>query len=257
MSTLPQYYTILNIQSTATAEDIRAAYRRESLKTHPDRLSPKAPADERRRATERFQAVADAYYVLSDPHRRAEYDRLFRSRPASEFTGPTADEDEQERASSNFFDEFARFFTEATGGAAGGAGAATGADSGVGSGASTPAGEKPTPAADGPDAPGASGRARRPDANRVFGDVFEELLEPEVAHVHKTWSWVGGAAGAALGYIVANIPGAVAGGFAGNRIGAIRDAKGKSVAEVFARLPSSQKAQILKALAFKVLGSMQ
>ncbi|TXT15933.1 hypothetical protein VHUM_00436 [Vanrija humicola] len=224
MSTLPQ--------------DIRAAYRRESLKTHPDRLSPKAPADERRRATERFQAVADAYYVLSDPHRRAEYDRLFRSRPASAFTSPTADEDEQDAASSNFFAEFAKFFTEATG--ANG----TGADSGVGSGASTPGGEKPTPA-DGAPAPGG-----------VFGDVFEELLEPEVAHVHKTWSWVGGAAGAALGYIVGNIPGAVAGGFAGNRIGAIRDAKGKSVAEVFARLPSSQKAQILKALAFKVLGSM-
>ncbi|WOO76706.1 putative J domain-containing protein3 [Vanrija pseudolonga] len=250
MSTLPQ-----NIQSTATAEDIRAAYRRESLKTHPDRLSPKAPAEERRRATERFQAVADAYYVLSDPHRRAEYDRLFRSRPASAFTSPTADEDEQDQASSNFFAEFARFFTEATNASASGSGAP---DSGVDSGASTPAGgEKPTPASDGPQAPGASGRTRRPDANRVFGDVFEELLEPEVAHVHKTWSWVGGAAGAALGYIVANIPGAVAGGFAGNRIGAIRDAKGKSVAEVFARLPSSQKAQILKALAFKVLGSMQ
>jgi hypothetical protein len=84
---------------------------------------------------------------------------------------------------------------------------------------------------------------------------------------------VGGAGGAALGYIVANVPGAVAGGFAGNRLGAIRDAKGRSVAQVFSGLGSSQKAevrrpptcldrqselmtQILRALAFKVLGSM-
>lgn len=45
-------------------------------------------------------------------------------------------------------------------------------------------------------------------------------------------------------------------GFAGNRLGAIRDAKGKSVASVFTGLEASQKAEILKALAFKVLGTM-
>ena len=37
-------------------------------------------------------------------------------------------------------------------------------------------------------------------------------LAPEVAHVRPWWSWVGGASGAALGYIVANVPGAIAGG---------------------------------------------
>ena len=47
-----------------------------------------------------------------------------------------------------------------------------------------------------------------------------------------------------MGYIVANIPGAVAGGFAGNRLGAVRDAKGKSVAQVFAGLESSKKAEV-------------
>lgn len=35
-------------------EEIRTAYKRESLKTHPDKLSPKASAEERRRYTERF-----------------------------------------------------------------------------------------------------------------------------------------------------------------------------------------------------------
>lgn len=45
------------------------------------------------------------------------------------------------------------------------------------------------------------------------------------------------------------------GAFAGNRLGAIRDAKGKSVAAVFSELGGDQKAQILRALAMKVLGS--
>lgn len=40
----------------------------------------------------------------------------------------------------------------------------------------------------------------------------DNSLEPEVANVHHRWRWVGGAAGAALGYIIGNIPGAVAGG---------------------------------------------
>lgn len=46
-----------------------------------------------------------------------------------------------------------------------------------------------------------------------------------------------------MGYIVANVPGAVAGGFAGNRLGAVRDAKGKSVAQVFSGMESSKKAE--------------
>ncbi|KAK4687675.1 hypothetical protein P7C73_g2446, partial [Tremellales sp. Uapishka_1] len=203
------------------SDEIRQAYKRESLKTHPDRLPQKATPQERRKATERFQAVADAYYVLSDPSRRAEYDSLFRSRPSTAFRDDSASEFEQEQASSSFFDNFSSFFKNATGSAG-------------------DAGEK----------------RERPDANGVFGDVFEEMLAPEVAHVRPWWSWVGGAAGGALGYVVANVPGAVAGGFAGNRLGAIRDAKGKSVAQVFSGLGSSQKAEILRALAFKVLGSM-
>lgn len=85
------------------------------------------------------------------------------------------------------------------------------------------------------------------------------------------WTWLGTMCGAGIGFIVANLPGSVAGGVAGNRLGAIRDAKGKSVAVVFASLGGEQKAQvclhlsdiefmstmkkILRALAMKVLGS--
>jgi len=96
---------------------------------------------------------------------------------------------------------------------------------------------------------------QRPNADRVFGDVFEDLLRPEVERHLPLWTWLGAACGAGLGYITANVPGLVVGAYAGNRLGAVRDAKGKSVAAVFAGLGGAQKAEILRALALKVLGT--
>ena len=49
----------------------------------------------------------------------------------------------------------------------------------------------------------------------------------------KFWSMVGGLSGGAMGSIVANFPGMLAGAVAGNRLGAVRDARGKSVYSVF------------------------
>jgi len=69
MSDFPDYYAILGVSRTAATEEIRTAYKRESLRTHPDRLA-NATAAEKRKATERFQVIADAYFVLSDPERR-------------------------------------------------------------------------------------------------------------------------------------------------------------------------------------------
>lgn len=71
----------------------------------------------------------------------------------------------------------------------------------------------------------------------------------------RFWSIVGGASGGAIGFIVANLPGAVAGAVAGNRLGAVRDTKGKSVYEVFQELPQSEKAALLSNLAAKVFAS--
>lgn len=58
---------------------LAAAHKRPiKYSTHPDRLT-KATASEKKIATEQFQAVADAYFVLSDKTRRSEYDMLARS----------------------------------------------------------------------------------------------------------------------------------------------------------------------------------
>lgn len=53
------------------------------------------------------------------------------------------------------------------------------------------------------------------------------------APTSKFWGMIGGLSGGAMGFIVANFPGMLAGAVAGNRLGAVRDAKGKSVYEVY------------------------
>ncbi|KAI0273294.1 DnaJ domain-containing protein [Russula aff. rugulosa BPL654] len=108
MASFPDYYAILDIPKNASTEDVRQAYRRESLKTHPDRLF-NASTEEKKAATEKFQAVADAYYVLSDPQRRSDYDRLSSSKSSSERTSDP-------NASSNFFRMFSGMFANSAAG---------------------------------------------------------------------------------------------------------------------------------------------
>ncbi|KAF3942166.1 hypothetical protein ABW19_dt0208134 [Dactylella cylindrospora] len=66
------YYTILGVSVSATQEEIRKAYKIQSLKTHPDRVSVNDPSRPER--TRQFQKVQEAYYTLSDSARRREYD---------------------------------------------------------------------------------------------------------------------------------------------------------------------------------------
>ncbi|KAL0633532.1 hypothetical protein Q9L58_007564 [Maublancomyces gigas] len=108
--------------------------------------------------------------------------------------------------------------------------------------------------------------APHPDANwedSQFSDVFEEMMREEgfaesngaqdAAPTKSFWGIVGGLSGGALGFIVGNVPGLLAGAVAGNRLGSVRDAKGKSVFEVFQELPQSDRAKLLSDLAAKVL----
>lgn len=62
------YYKVLEIKKNANAADIKKAYRKLSLKYHPD----KNPSDD---ASSKFAEIATAYSVLSDADKRKIYDR--------------------------------------------------------------------------------------------------------------------------------------------------------------------------------------
>lgn len=63
------YYKVLGLEKSASAEDIRKAYRKLARKYHPD-LNPNDAA-----AKTKFQQVNEANEVLSDPEKRAKYDK--------------------------------------------------------------------------------------------------------------------------------------------------------------------------------------
>jgi molecular chaperone DnaJ len=65
------YYEILGVERTATAEQIKSAYRKSALKWHPDR-NP----DNKTEAEHNFRQCSEAYTVLSDPQKRSIYDRF-------------------------------------------------------------------------------------------------------------------------------------------------------------------------------------
>ena len=64
------YYEVLAVTRTATAEEIKSAYRKAALKWHPDRNPEQKEA-----AETKFREATEAYSVLSDPQKRAAYDR--------------------------------------------------------------------------------------------------------------------------------------------------------------------------------------
>ena len=63
------YYKILGVARTATAEDIKKSYRRLARKYHPD-------VSKEKNAEEKFKELQEAYEVLKDPEKRAAYDQL-------------------------------------------------------------------------------------------------------------------------------------------------------------------------------------
>ena len=64
------YYEVLEVSKTATAEEIKKAYRKKAIQYHPDRN----PGD--KKAEEMFKEAAEAYDVLSNPEKRARYDQF-------------------------------------------------------------------------------------------------------------------------------------------------------------------------------------
>jgi molecular chaperone DnaJ len=70
MAAKRDFYDILGVDRSASAEEIKKAYRRTAIKYHPD----KNPGD--KEAEEKFKEAAEAYEVLSNPDKKARYDRF-------------------------------------------------------------------------------------------------------------------------------------------------------------------------------------
>ena len=96
------YYDLLGLDSEATAEEIKKAYRRLAHQYHPDK-NPDNP-----RAEEFFKRISEAYQTLQDPQKRAAYDR-FGPSPAGMRSGRPGQPDEfffRQEAINDFFDDF-------------------------------------------------------------------------------------------------------------------------------------------------------
>ncbi len=70
MTTKRDFYEILEVNKTASAEELKKAYRKQAIRFHPD----KNPGD--KESEEKFKEAAEAYEILSDPDKRQRYDQF-------------------------------------------------------------------------------------------------------------------------------------------------------------------------------------
>ncbi len=72
MTSKRDYYEILGVSKDASVDEIKTAYRKLAMKYHPDRVEE----SKKKEAEEKFKEISEAYAVLSDPQKRAQYDRF-------------------------------------------------------------------------------------------------------------------------------------------------------------------------------------
>lgn len=77
MATKRDFYDILGIGKGASPEEIKKAYRKVAIQFHPD----KNPGN--KEAEDKFKEAAEAYEVLSNPEKKAQYDRYGHARPGA------------------------------------------------------------------------------------------------------------------------------------------------------------------------------
>ena len=70
MAAKSDYYDILGVSKSASADEIKKAYRKQAIEWHPDKHKNDKDVAERR-----FKEINEAYQVLSDPQKRAAYDQ--------------------------------------------------------------------------------------------------------------------------------------------------------------------------------------
>lgn len=71
MTTKRDFYEVLGVSKTATAAEIKAAYRKLALKWHPDKNQ-----DKKAEAETKFKEINEAYQILSDTQKRQQYDQF-------------------------------------------------------------------------------------------------------------------------------------------------------------------------------------
>lgn len=107
------YYKVLEVDKSATAEDIKKAYRKLARKLHPD-LNPND-----KEAQKKFQQINEANEVLSDPEKRKKYDQYGRDwQHAEQFEKQRASRPQQESHTNQDFSDgdFSSFFESMFGG---------------------------------------------------------------------------------------------------------------------------------------------
>ncbi|KAI9595279.1 DnaJ chaperone [Syncephalis fuscata] len=175
----PNYYAILNVDEEATQNEIQTAYQQQAILYHPDNRNSIASSEDERQ--QRFQQLADAYYILRNEERRCAYDKA-RKRGEHSSRWQNAHTDPEE----------------------------------------------------------------------AFANAYDELMRPAVERPGFIWRVLGGGSGAALGFIIANTPGALVGVALGSQLGRVRDMKKKSVYSVFKELDDHHRQAIIDSVLNKL-----